>query len=246
MLPISVSRVGSATANTNSAYTSFSRVFAQAFALPGPLDELFFANTGRLAHKWVHYLPVYDRMLAKCGGTSVKMLEIGVERGGSLDMWHKFYGPDATIFGVDINPECAKRFDPPNQVRIGSQDDPDFLRAVVAEMGAPDVILDDGSHVSTHQRVSFQTLWPLLKTGGLYMIEDTQTAYWPHFEGGYRRPGTAIEMVKSLIDDQHGWYHGREMAFAPREEIGAIMVFDSIVVVEKVDRLRPGHFQTGG
>ncbi len=69
--------------------------------------------------------------------------------------------------------------DAPNQVRIGSQDDPAFLRSVIDEMGSPDIILDDGSHVSDHQKISFETLWPLLKVGGLYVIEDLHTAYFP-------------------------------------------------------------------
>jgi len=52
------------------------------------------------------------------------MLEIGVSFGGSLEMWREYFGPEATIFGIDIDPECANRFARPNQVRIGSQDDP--------------------------------------------------------------------------------------------------------------------------
>lgn len=215
-------------------------------ANPGPLEALFFANKGRLAHKWLHYLPIYDRVLAPYRDTAPTMLEIGVSFGGSLEMWRDYFGPKATIFGIDIDPECAKRFDPPNQVRIGSQADPAFLESVIAEMGAPDIILDDGSHMAPHQIASFKTLWPHLKVGGLYMIEDCHTAYWPWFDGGYRRPGTAIELAKALIDDMHGWYHGREQAFAEREEIGSVQVFDSIMIIEKVDRLRPGHYKTGG
>ena len=212
---------------------------------PGAMETLFFENKGRLAHKWVHYLPVYDRVFAPFKDKAPRMMEIGVSFGGSLEMWRNYFGPKATIFGVDINPDCAARCDPPNQVRIGSQADPAFLRQVVAEMGGLDIVLDDGSHFATHQRASFEALWPLLAPGGLYMIEDTQTAYWPWMEGGYRRPGSAIEMVKSLIDDQHGWYHARRQKFAPREEIGEIRVFDSIFVIDKTLRLRPGHYMTG-
>lgn len=213
---------------------------------PGPIEEIFFANTGRLAHKWVHYLPIYDRVFAPFRDTAPTMLEIGVSEGGSLEMWRKYFGSDATICGIDIEPAYAGNCDPPNQIRIGSQADPEFLRRVVNDIGAPDIVLDDGSHVSSHQRASFETLWPLLKVGGLYLIEDVQTAYWPHFEGGYRRPGTAIELAKDLIDDLHGWYHGRDAKLAARDEIGAVHVYDSIIVVEKVQRLRPGHYTTGG
>lgn len=215
-------------------------------ASPGPLEDIFFNNTGRLAHKWVHYLPVYDRVIGpyRAAG-NVRMLEIGVSKGGSLEMWRKYFGPDATIFGVDINPECATVADPPNQVRIGSQADPAFLRSVVGEMGAPNIILDDGSHVASHQRISFQTLFPLLQPGGIYIIEDLHTAYYGPFEGGYRKNGTGVELVKELVDDQHAWHHGEGETWAPCHEIGSIQVFDSIAVIEKVIRPRPGHFMTG-
>jgi cephalosporin hydroxylase len=225
---------------------SYDQAIKRMSPAPGPLERYFFENTGRLAHKWVHFLPVYDRVLADYRDRPVTMLEVGVAQGGSLEMWRHFFGPSATIYGVDINPDCAERFDPPNEVRIGSQADPAFLRRVVEEAGPPDIILDDGSHVASHQRATFDALFPLLKVGGLYMIEDLHTAYWPNFGGGYRRAGTAIELVKDLIDDQHAWYHGRGERAAPRASIGSIQVFDSIVVIEKAERQRPGHVKTGG
>jgi hypothetical protein len=110
------------------------------------------------------------------------MLEIGVWKGGSLDMWRKFFGPDATLFGVDINSDCA-RFDGKSaSVRIGSQDDPEFLRGVVKEMGKVDIVLDDGSHIASHQRASFEALFPLLSEGGLYIA--------PKASGSFLRPQT--------------------------------------------------------
>ena len=179
---------------------------ARRSADPGPLETLFFANQGKLAHKWISYLPFYDEVLAPYRGKPVKMLEIGVFKGGSLELWRKYFGLEATIFGIDIDPDCAAYADPPNQVRIGSQADPEFLRRVVAEMGTPDIILDDGSHVANHQLASFSTLFPLLKPGGLYLIEDMHTSYWPGHEGGYGRRGTAVELTKTLIDDMHAWH----------------------------------------
>jgi hypothetical protein len=108
-------------------------------------------------------------------------------------------------------------------------------------MGGLDIVLDDGSHVSSHQRVSFEVLFPLLSDGGLYMIEDMHTAYMPTYEGGHRRPGTAIEMVKGMIDDMHGWYHSEALGTPARDWITGIHVYDSIAVIEKRRRRRPGH-----
>ncbi len=212
----------------------------------GEIASLFFTTKGNLVHKWVHYLEVYERYFAPYKGTSVKMLEIGVNKGGSLDLWRRYFGPDATIFGIDVNPECAKVAIAPNQVRIGSQADPAFLRAVIDEMGPPDLILDDGSHIAKHVKTSFEVLFPLLKEGGLYIIEDLQTAYWPAvYDGGYRRPGTAIEYVKQMIDDMHAWYHYKPVTTPAKDQIGAIHVHDAVVVIEKRVRERPGHIQIG-
>ncbi|MFN3511943.1 MAG: class I SAM-dependent methyltransferase [Phenylobacterium sp.] len=213
---------------------------------PGPFEQLFYAHKGRPADKWTHYLPFYDRMLAPYRGLPVRLLEIGVCEGGSLELWRKYFGPEAVIFGIDIDPECAERADAPNQVRIGSQADKAFLREVVREMGGLEIVLDDGSHVATHQRLSFEALWPLLNPGGLYVIEDLHTAYMPKWEGGLRRPGSAIELVKQLIDDMHAWYHTEDERWAGRDEIGSILIADSIVALRKVQRRpAPGHVWVG-
>lgn len=204
------------------------------------LGELFLAHQGRSVTKWAHYLDLYDHYFARFRNRPVNMLEIGVAQGGSIELWREYFGPDAKLFGIDINPDCRNCVDSPNQVRIGSQADTAFLRAVVAEMGAPDIVLDDGSHIGRHQIASFRTLWPLLRNGGLYVIEDVHTSYWrPLWHGGYGKRDTAIGMVKQLLDDMHGWFHQRGKTFANRSEIRAIHAYDSIVFIEKKDVPRP-------
>ena len=208
---------------------------ASAMSEKGTLTDAFFAQKGRRIHKWLHYLSIYERYLHVYRGTDVKILEIGVNKGGSLDLWRSYFGPSATIVGIDIDPECANNVTPPNLVRIGSQDDPAFLTSVIDEMGPPDIILDDGSHIGRHQRASFDTLFPLLKDNGLYIIEDMHTAYWHGmYEGGYRRRGTAIEHLKEMIDDLHGWYHNQATISSARDRIDAIHIHDSVAVIEKV------------
>ena len=103
-------------------------------------------NEGVKVHKWHHYLPLYDRYFGQYRGTPVKFLEIGVNNGGSLQMWRRYFGPDAVICGIDINPDCAQYDGQSGMVRIGSQDDPEFLASVIEEMGGIDAVLDDGSH----------------------------------------------------------------------------------------------------
>lgn len=209
---------------------------ARAITPRGELADLFFAHQGRVIHKWTHYLGRYDDYFRRFRGTGVRMLEIGVSEGGSLELWRKYLGPDATIYGIDINPDCAARVDPPNQVRIGSQDDERFLASVVEEMGGIDLVLDDGSHVGSHIINSFRTLFPLLSDGGLYVIEDMHDdfAEWPG-----TRYNQSLAFVKRLIDDMHQTYTGRP----PRESaaVGGVHIFDSIAFIEKEAGHRTGH-----
>ncbi len=213
-------------------------------------STLFYGYDGdHLINKWNHFLPIYSRLFAPYrngmpDGRPLRFLEIGVYEGGSLDLWRRFFGESAILYGIDVDPRCAVFDGRAAQVRIGSQADPAFLRSVVAEMGGVDIVLDDGSHVASHQRVSFETLFPLLAEDGLYVAEDLHTSYWRDYEGGYRRKGTFLEMTKAFIDDMHAWYHDRGAREIGRG-IGAIHVYDSIVAFEKGGGERPFHTTIG-
>lgn len=210
------------------------------------MEDLFWSNEGPVVRKWHHYLPIYDRYLGPWRGRPVRMLEIGVSQGGSLGLWRSFFGADAVLFGIDIDPACA-RFDGLSaNVRIGSQADEAFLRDVVAEMGGLDIVIDDGSHVSAHMRASLDVLYPLLSEGGLYIVEDLHACYWRGFGGGYGKSNSFIETVKTVIDDMHHWYHDHgEKIASTSGHCGAIHVYDSIVVLEKTRVSPPRHSRRG-
>ncbi len=207
----------------------------------GDLERIFASGRCRRLHKWLHYLPIYERHFARYRGTQFRMLEIGVFGGGSLDMWREYFGPKAAIWGIDVNPACAALDTPETPVRIGSQADSKFLKSVVSEMGGLDIVLDDGSHIGRHQWESFETLFPLLSDGGLYVIEDSHTSYWWQWAGAYGRKRTAIGLAKQVIDDMHGWYHKKRTRTPAQRNVGCIHIHDSIIVIEKRQRARPGH-----
>ncbi len=213
-------------------------------AASNDMEKIFYTHAGRRSVKWHHYLEVYDRFLSRFRDTPVRILEIGVQDGGSLQIWRKYLGRKAVIFGIDIDARCRAFDDAEACVRIGSQNDPDFLREVVREMGGVDIVVDDGSHVAEHQATSFRTLFPLLETGGVYLCEDVQTSYWRvYHNGGYQRPGTFIELTKQMLDDMHAWYHDEPQKLLPdiASTVFGVSVFDGIVVIEKRQRQR-GHF----
>ena len=210
------------------------------------IEKLFWHTDGPIVHKWHHYLPLYDRYFSPYRGKPVRMLEIGVSKGGSLDLWRQWFGPDLVLFGIDIDPDCAQFDGKSGQVRIGSQDDPNFLREVVSEMGGVDLVLDDGSHRSPHIRASFEVLFPLLSEGGLYMIEDMHADYWNEFYGGYARPTSFMTQVKHMLDDMHHWYHNHgQQVVAAQDHLAAVHVHDSIVVLEKSRVAPPRHSMQG-
>jgi cephalosporin hydroxylase len=213
------------------------------YGYDGDLLDIYTGNEGVKVHKWHHYLPLYDRYLSRYRGTPVKFLEIGVNNGGSLQMWRRFLGKDAILCGIDINPDCAQYDGQSGMVRIGSQDDPEFLASVVKEMGGIDVVLDDGSHRMPHIDASLKVLFPLLTMGGTYMIEDLHTSYYPRFGGGFKEPKNFFNTVRKMIDDMHLWYHNKGTAQLPAmaREFSGIHVHDSIVVIDKAENLRPTH-----
>jgi hypothetical protein len=224
---------------------------------PGRFADLYTHHQGRTARKWIHYFAIYDQLLRHVvdgfelpdgSRRPLHFLEIGVDRGGSLEIWREYFGPEAIIFGVDINPNCQIEDRDDLQVRIGSQSDPAFMRSVIREMGGVDVIVDDGSHVAKDQRRSFDTLFPLLSENGLYIIEDTHTAYHLYYGGGFRRTGSIIEVGKGMVDGLHSAYFraplGRRARLAS-SDVASIQFFDSIIAFEKRKRLPTGIREPG-
>jgi cephalosporin hydroxylase len=152
------------------------------------------------------YTPLYERHLGHLRRRPIRILEIGIggydggplAGGESLRMWRSWM-PRAEVVGIDLAPRDFQ--EPRITTLVGSQADADFLREVWSTHGPFDVVIDDGSHVSEHIRVSFEALWPLLASGGIYAIEDLGTSYETDYGGGPPgTPGTSMEMLKELLD----------------------------------------------
>ena len=214
------------------------------YSYSGDLGEIFTSNRGAVVHKWHHYIPIYEQYFSKFRDKELRFLEIGVSRGGSLQMWRKYFGSRATIFGIDIDQECLEFNGVHGQVRIGSQIDENFLRHVISEMGGVDVVLDDGSHDMEHIEKTLKILFPLLSEGGVYLIEDLHTAYWRSFHGGYGAKRNFVRTISKLMNDMHSWYHPFKRNL-PEVSNGltGIHIYDSIVVLEKGKAVRPRHSQ---
>lgn len=154
------------------------------------------------------YTTHYTTHLKRFRYKRIKLLEIGVggydnphAGGRSLRMW-KSYFLFGKIFSLDIYDKSPLQ---ENRIKIfkGSQVDKDFLYKITDEIGQLDVIIDDGSHINEHVIETFKLLFPKVKDGGLYIIEDMQTSYWEDYGGDSKNlnnPKTMMNYFKSLTD----------------------------------------------
>lgn len=213
-----------------------------------PLQKLFESHTGRLVHKWNHYFDVYEKYFSPYRGGQMNMLEIGISHGGSLQLWREYFGELANIFAVDINPECNRFEEEKTKIFIGSQDDEAFLNQLKSALPDLDILIDDGGHTMNQQITTFKHLFPLVKEGGVYLVEDTHTSYWREYSGGYKKKSSFIEFAKDLVDQMHAWHIDNDKIVpvnAITENVNSISFYDSMVVFEKKRRSAPTHSMKG-
>ena len=228
--------------------------FRAAFYLGHGLPELredplfgYFSShrAGRVLDKWIHYFPIYTRHFQPYRGRPVRILEIGIYRGGSLDMWQWFFGDQVTLVGADIDPNAKAAADPRHVVEIGDQTDPEFLRRVAEVHGPFDIIIDDGGHEMQQQIVTAETLFPLLRDGGVFLVEDCHTSYWESYDGGREKPGTFMEWAKKRMDDVNGYHQAGPVDPVWTGQLDAVHCYDSVVVFDKRTRFAPFAEQVG-
>jgi len=211
------------------------------------LEKYFRTNNARLIQKWNHYFEIYERHFDKFRDKEIIVLEIGVSHGGSLQMWKKYFGDKAKIYGIDINPKC-KEFEENNiEIFIGSQSDRKFLRKLKELIPKIDILIDDGGHTMEQQIVSYEELFDHIKDDGIYLCEDCHTSYWLRHGGGYKRRNTFIEYSKNFIDYLNA-FHSQQKTLKVNsftKSVNSVHYYDSIVVIEKRKREAPFREITG-
>jgi hypothetical protein len=214
-----------------------------------PLRAYFEGNqNGRLIHKWHHYFDIYHANFAPFINKPITLVEFGVSHGGSLDMWRDYFGRRARIIGVDNNPECLKLAGKNNEIYIADQDDVSSLRELAAKVGAADIVIDDGGHMTNQQLNTFEVFYPLVKTPGVYLVEDLHTNYWSDYGGGLRQQGTFIEYAKQLTDQLNAW-HSRDAGSLVVNDFtrttNSMHFYDSIIAFTKAEVGQPSNSQIG-
>ncbi|MEO7547854.1 MAG: class I SAM-dependent methyltransferase [Ramlibacter sp.] len=174
------------------------------------LRQLYDIHVGKVSDKWSSYLEVYDRVLGMYRSTPVRLLEIGIQNGGSLEIWAKYFETAQTLIGCDINPDCAKLAyaDPCIHVLVGDAGTSEILQRVTALSPLLDIVIDDGSHQSRDMVRNFSLYFPQLADGGVFIAEDMHSSYWSQFGGGLSHPYAGMTFYKQLADVIHAEYWG--------------------------------------
>ena len=171
-------------------------------------------------HNYPHY---YDRHITR---TPKKILEIGIKKGASLLLWKKAF-PKSRIYGVDIRDVSQVEIIQKNKdfkIFHGDATDSNFLKKISKD-GKFDLIIDDGSHDPFDVKTTLRGLWPSVKKGGWYVIEDL----W--HEGRWFRDGAHyFSESRSIIMDE---LKNMIAKICFGEEVESICFYPNICFIQK-------------
>ena len=214
------------------------------------LDQLAIKHKADKSSLYHNFAAKYDKLLSPFRDTFTNVLEIGVGGGQSVKMWADYF-PNATIHGADIEGSCNACESYSGRIKFHQLDQGNVVQLSALLPFSPfDLIIDDGNHWWREQIVTFTSLFPMVKSGGIYVVEDSVTAYWKE----YKNNGiSCIDLFKSLIDDvnlngargsipvnpspdfgnwEQGW-HRREDCFSNLSPVESIHFLNSLIVAFK-------------
>jgi hypothetical protein len=166
------------------------------------LHDFFQNHKGKISDKWTLYISEYEDLFKEFRDKEINLFEIGVQNGGSLEIWAKYFPKAKRIIGCDINKVCENLVfsDPRISIIIGDANSDSVEEQISRSVSGLDIIIDDGSHNSSDIINSFSRYLKYIKYDGLYIIEDLHASYWKSYEGGLFNPFSAIAFFKRLID----------------------------------------------
>ena len=166
------------------------------------LQELHYSHRGYVTDKWDGYFDFFELLLNPLRDQPVRLLEIGVQNGGSLQVWEEYFSGAEIIVGCDIDERCETipYHNERMHVVIGDAADKAVAEEIRAFSPAFDIIVDDGSHVSQDIVQAFGHFLPMLAAGGRYIVEDLHCAFWDDWGGGLNRPLSVMDFFSRLVD----------------------------------------------
>ena len=193
------------------------------------LTDLYQSHTGKVSDKWALYLREYDRIFSPYRDQPISLLEIGVQNGGSLEIWSQYFESAQRFVGCDINPDCAKlRYEDSRiSVIVGDATSDETRKKVLQQSASFDVVIEDGSHTSRDIVKAFEKYFPILSEGGVFVAEDLHCSYWQEFEGGIFHPYSSVNFFKFLADVINHEHWG-----VPKKRVELIAGFEKKYSVE--------------
>lgn len=221
------------------------------------LHDLYAAHRGKVSDKWSSYLEVYSRVFERFRHSPVRLLEIGIQNGGSLEIYRKYFPTGSVFTGCDINPKCSRlSYGDGIHFVLGDCCAASTRESIAAISSRYDIIIDDGSHRSSDIIKAFLTYFPKLENGGVFLIEDLHASYWQSWEGGLFYTLSSMSFFKLLADaiNSEHWGNGKSVddlfcnefadyaSLVPQaglREVFSVQFFNSICVVEKCGPATP-------
>jgi hypothetical protein len=200
----------------------------------------YFVESPEPTVKHTSYFEVYDEIFKKFKNQKITFVEIGVLNGGSLFMWRNYFGENARIIGIDLNPDARKWEAYGFEIYIGNQGDEEFWEETLTSIGNIDVILDDGGHTYKQQVVTVESVLNSVNDDGIIVIEDVQTSY---LKGFGPQKYSFIKYTKKLIDRINSRSGELVNLNGKKTIIWSIQTFESIVVLH-VNRLKSNTIST--
>jgi len=168
--------------------------------------SLHLNNTGKVSDKWESYLDYYNEIFTPFKNKDISLLEIGIQNGGSLQTYLKFFKNAEMIVGCDIDDKCHNLDydDKRIKVIVGNINSNETYEKISSLKNQFDILIDDGSHISSDIILSFIKYFSIVKPGGIYVIEDLHCSYdsysIQHYGGGILNKNSAINFFKKIID----------------------------------------------
>jgi GT2 family glycosyltransferase len=223
------------------------------------LDQITSDHREKVADKWASYIREYEHLFAPFRDEPVAILEVGVQNGGSLELWGEYFARATVVVGCDIDPACESLQFKTDRIHVvtGDANTAQCARRIAAISQSFDIIIDDGSHTSRDIIALFSRYFGLLKDDGLYVVEDLHCSYWKDYEGGLFYPYSSTSFLKALTDILNHEHWGiprqrRELLIKYSDHYGvdfdedvlahihSITFFNSLCVIQKANHRSGG------
>lgn len=206
------------------------------------LTQLYAEHHGKVSDKWAIYIAEYERLFTPYRGCEIAILEIGIQNGGSLEIWAKFFPNAKAIIGCEINEACRQLEFEDSRISlfIGDANDDAVSRSIISSSHCFELVIDDGSHRSDDIAQSFAHYFPYVANGGMYVAEDLHCSYWSDFVGGIYNPLSSMSFFKMLADVINHEHWGVAVARADiliefREAFGIVLEEQELEKIHSVE-----------